>query len=65
MFCFIIGLLIAFALVGGCIKIISELGAGFLIGILSILITLICILFKVAFWIVIGILLFKLIVWIL
>lgn len=65
MFCFIIGLLIAFALVGGCIKIVSELGAGFLMGILSILIALICILFKVAFWIVIGILLFKLIVWIL
>ena len=65
MFCFIIGLLIAFALVGGCIKIVSELGAGFLMGILSILIALICILFKVAFWIVIGILVFKLIVWIL
>lgn len=65
MFCFIIGLLITFALIGGCVKIVSELGASFLIGILSIVITIICILFKVAFFVLLGLLLFKLVCWLL
>ena len=65
MLCFLIGLFITIFIVGIIIKLLSNVGFEIFIGLLGIVIGLICLLFKVAFWIIIGIILFKTLAWLL
>ena len=65
MLCFLIGLFITILFIVGIIKLFASVGIEMFVGLLGIIITLICILFKVAFSIVIGIILFKVLAWLL
>lgn len=65
MLCFLIGLFITIFIVGIIIKLLTNVGFEMFVGLLGIVIGLICLLFKVAFWIVIGIILFKVLAWLL
>lgn len=65
MLCFLIGLFITIFIVGIIIKLLTNVGFEIFIGLLGIIIGFICLLFKVAFWIVIGIILFKVLAWLL
>ena len=65
MLCFLIGLFITIFIVGIIIKLLTNVGFEIFIGLLGIVIGLICLLFKVAFWIIIGIILFKTLAWLL
>lgn len=65
MLCFLIGLFITILIIAGVIKLLASVGVEIFIGLLGIVIGFICLLFKVAFWIVIGIILFKVLAWLL
>lgn len=65
MLCFLIGLFITVLIIAGVIKLLANVGVEIFIGLLGIVIGFIYLLFKVAFWIVIGIILFKVLAWIL
>lgn len=65
MLCFLIGLFITILIIAGVIKLLASVGVEIFIGLLGIIIGFICLLFKVAFWIVIGIILFKVLAWLL
>ena len=65
MLCFLIGLFITILIIAGVIKLLASVGVEIFIGLLGIIIGFICLLFKVAFWIVIGIILFKTLAWLL
>lgn len=65
MLCFLIGLFITIFIVGIIIKLLTNVGFEMFVGLLGIVIGLICLLFKVAFWIAIGIILFKVLAWLL
>ena len=65
MLCFLIGLFITILFIVGIIKLLASVGVEMFVGLLGIVIGFICLLFKVAFWIVIGIILFKILAWLL